>query len=162
MRPARSRVRGFLVLGALALPLVGGCPIGDPGIGVSGAIDLGSSASTTGFTTLEIRAFPADQDTWDPSQTIPTDLSPQWAETRPLSAVTDFPTSYDLGGLGTTDTKRWRVVAWLSQDATSLGPGPGDWWGTQTFSFHGCGSFGGYCEDIHHVDVTLDQQVPVP
>lgn len=142
------------------LPLVllaAGC--GDPGLGVSGGIELGTTADASGFAYLQIRAFEDDSELWDPTDPLP-EVEAAFMESRPISGSNAFPTTYSLDSLGTVEKRQWRVLAWLSHEAGSEAPASGDWWGTARFSFDGCGSYGGFCDDIGGVDVTLDAQVP--
>jgi hypothetical protein len=133
--------------------------MGDPGLGVSGTVELGQTADASGFVYLQIRAFQDDDETWDPTQALP-EVEVAFSETRTLSGTGDFPAGYELNSLGTVDKRRWRVLAWLSSEEGSEAPGSGDWWGTARFSFDGCGSHGGFCDYIEGVDVTLDARVP--
>ena len=143
----------LLPLGALTA----GC--GDPGIGVSGRIELGATADASGFAYLQIRAFQDDDELWDPTQPLP-EVEAVYSESRPLTGSGDFPATYEFNSLGTVEKRQWRVLAWLSQEAGSVAPGTGDWWGTAQFTFDGCGSYGGFCDYTRGVDVTLDATAP--
>ena len=133
---------------------------GDPGLGVSGTISTEQAVNTEEYTTLEIRVFPDSSDTWSPDDTIPP-VEPGFSQSHALADIS-VPYSYTVMSIGTVPKKRFRIVAWLTNDATPTTPSPGDWWGTTTFSFDSCGIYGGYCGYPSGKDLVIDQQEPYP
>ena len=147
-----------VILAALISASAIGC--GDPGLGVSGTISLDPNANPADFQTLEIRAFPDSSNTWTLGDGIPdTDLL--FSQTFSLSEIS-MPYSYSFLSLGTVPKKQYRLVAWITTDASSTAPTSGDWWGTSTFTFKSCGTYGDYCGDPSGKDVLIDQFVPYP
>lgn len=58
-------------------------------------------------------------------------------------------------GIGWSPTPDWEVVAWVSSDATAVGPAAGEPYGVQGFALHPCGWWwGGYCGSSR-VDVNI-------
>ncbi|MGK4003174.1 hypothetical protein WMF31_11165 [Sorangium sp. So ce1036] len=162
--------RSVLVLSLITLGGVSaGCvPFGDPeGPGARGVVSLGEGVSTSELKTLQVRAIPASELPFDdesPQFTRP-DLAAddRWhALSEPLDGLS-FPHPYEIGDVvGTTDHKRWRLLAWLSagEDAQADGPESGEPYGTTTFDIDSCGRHGGYCTVTDGVNVTVDRIAP--
>ncbi|WP_437806512.1 hypothetical protein [Sorangium sp. So ce1078] len=157
-----------LVMSALGATLSGCIPFGDPeGPGASGVVSLGEGVSTSGLTTLRVRAIPASGEPFDsdnPRFTGPA-LAPEdrWITVNERLDGLTFPHPYQLGMvLGTTDKERWRLFAWLSAaDVDSDAPSSGEPYGTITFDVDECGSgFDGYCTVTEGANVTIDQVAP--
>ncbi|KYF53359.1 hypothetical protein BE08_42950 [Sorangium cellulosum] len=176
-RRAPRRFTGFgrgcvlgLVLSALAPALSGCIPFGDPeGPGASGVVSLGDGVSTSGLTTLRVRAIPASGEPFDeddPQFTGPAFAAEDgWLTVNERLDGLTFPHPYEVGDVvGTTDKQRWRLFAWLSAadvDVDSDAPSSGEPYGTITFDVDECGSgFDGYCTVTKGVNVTIDKVAP--
>ncbi|WP_437331281.1 hypothetical protein [Sorangium sp. So ce394] len=164
----RKSVLG-LAMSALCAWLSGCIPFGDPeGPGARGEVSLGEGVSTSGLMTLRVHAVPASDEPFDkddPRFTGPDLAEGGWITVNEGLDGLTFPHPYEIGsGVGTTDTKRWRLFAWLSAadvHEDSDAPSSGEPYGTITFDIDDCGaSYGGYCTVTEGVDVTIDQVAP--
>jgi len=136
-----------------------GC-FGDPaGPGASGSVAAGPKVDTAPFKMLVIEVFPDPSNKFDPRALPATQLK----------SVHEFPGTplphrYELSEvLGTTETRDWRLVTWLSKksDGGFTSIEPGDAFCTARFTIDTCGLFyGGYCGVTGNVDCTIDQVAP--
>jgi len=145
----------WMVLAAIsALFVLAGCDPGGPG--ASGTVSLDPAVDVTGALTLELAAFPDPGDGYDPYTPLP-EAGELYRRSLDLLDI-EFPCDYLIGGgVGTTDSRQWRLLAWLSTAEEPEGLDPGEWFGTTTFTIKKCGSFfGGYCGVRGGVDLTID------
>jgi hypothetical protein len=145
-------------MSALAIAITG-CDPGGPG--ASGEVRLGSGVEPSNFKTLELRASPDPDKSFDPAKPdFP--ASSEWSlPGEDLTKIT-FPHAYELGaGIGTTSHRDWRLFAWLSAgDATDV-PKSGEPFGTTLFGIAECGSvIDDYCGVTAEVHVTINQTAP--
>lgn len=139
-----------------------GCDPGGPG--AEGTISLAPELDASLYATLELRAFPEPEGEFDVLDGAPT--SGEIFVQRHDLADIEFPFEYLLGGgVGTTEFKRWRVLAWLSATKSDAelpnGPVAGEWYGTATFAVKECGGmFDGYCGVTGGVNLTIDTELP--
>jgi hypothetical protein len=142
---------------ALAAPLVfaallGGC---DPaGPGANGTIALDPSVDIADFASLEIRVFP------DPGKDFEVSRVPSDAPARASLLLSDveFPYDYDVSeGVGTSDLKHWRMVAWLSHGGDARGqPAADEPSCTAAFELESCSAgYGGYCTTTDDIDCAI-------
>ena len=147
---------------ALTCVVAIGCDPGGPG--AEGTISLDSGVDATGYATLELRAFPEPEAGFDVASGVPAD-GELYVMSHDIAEV-EFPYGYLIGGgVGTTEFKHWRVLAWLAEaestDVPAEGPASGEWYGTTQFVVDECGgAFGDYCSITNGVDFTIDTQAP--
>jgi hypothetical protein len=142
------------------------------GLGLAGCDPAGPGAAGTistkaidpsSYQSLVVRAFPDNGQPFDPKNDLPASGMPP-DDVQPLKTVS-LPYRYTLGGgLGNTDRRDWRLVAWLSKkpsDSELSRIEPGDAFCTVRFALDGCGwQFGGYCDTKARVDCVIDQTAP--
>lgn len=150
------RTLGALTAAGLAVALAGCDPAGP---GAAGTVSASATIDAPTWTTLVIGVFADPTGTFDPSKPLPADALTSIEELRSAP----LPHRYEVGGgVGTTPTRDWRMVAWL----TKRPGGPftsverGDAFCTTRFTIAGCGAFGGYCGTTHGVDCTIDRIAP--
>jgi hypothetical protein len=152
----------------LGLSAAAGC---DPaGPGASGVISLGDAVDTTGFQSLELRAFaakysPADFAAVGALPTNPSDFSTlaHWCYRSVWPMPLVFPYAYEVGGgMGTTDEKDWVLVAWLTHADHGVDHiTSGEIYAKANFTIHECGwGFDGYCGTVGGLNLVLDQTQP--
>ena len=134
--------------------------------GASGRLSLAPGIDLSSYATLVIRAYPSDSSfhvSMPPSG--PRDpIDNPWL-IEPLEGLT-FPYDYYLGGgLGTTKSDGWRLVAWLTptsaEEAFGTWIGSSEPYGTRLFEIGDCGSyFGDYCGVTESVDLLIDSFAP--
>jgi hypothetical protein len=158
-------MREIVIWLSLATPICtvpAGCDPGGPG--AAGTISLDPAVDPTEFVTLQIRAFPDAEAGFDAADGVP-QAGELYASSYDLSEI-EFPYDYMIGGgVGTTEHRRWRVLAWLSAtepvDALPEGPASGEFFGTTLFMVDACGgTFDGYCDLTTGVDFTIDTVLP--
>lgn len=84
------------------------------------------------------------------------------ARSFPIESVT-FPFVYELDcGIGISESRDWRVVAFLHRDTAQADAiAGGEWFGTSDFAVDDCGLLtGGYCGITQDIDVVIDDQAP--
>jgi hypothetical protein len=148
-----------LVVVTVALTL-GACEpeeelIADPRApGAAGTVAVDPAVDLAGYTTLELRGFPAVAaatagEEW---RDLPAATWPLRAESIPLDGLA-LPVDFLLGGdgIGATDAPRFRVVAWLARTPGTEAPAPGAPWGTTTVELQECGFA---CEGVCYCSVT--------
>jgi hypothetical protein len=159
----RARQHGIAsIIASLCMLLtVTGCPMGDPeGPGASGFLALGAGIDASTFQSLEVRGFP-NAGPFDPKALLPSSLL-FWRTGATVRDVT-FPFHYEVGeGIGTTMTRDWRLVAWLSHRASDVvAIEKGDVYCTVVFSIRSCGvQYGDYCGVTQGVGCTLETVAP--
>jgi hypothetical protein len=143
-------------MASLSLSFAMGC--GDPGApAVSGTLSLGTSVHSSDFSSLQIRAYPDGATIFDASRVA---ADPIDSATDMLTSVA-FPFRYQVGGgIGTSEARSWRVVAWLSHMNLADKLASGDVFCTTLFTLHSCGAYGGYCGETRDVDCALALTVP--
>jgi hypothetical protein len=146
---------GTMAAAVMAVAMAGCDPAGP---GASGQVAAGAMLDTAPFKRLVIAVFP------DPANKLDLDALPATRLTSVDSFPTQLPHRYYLSeAVGTTDTKDWRVVAWLAKrsDGELTGVEPGDAFCTARFAIEGCGLFfGGYCGVTENINCTIDQVAP--
>jgi hypothetical protein len=140
-------------------------PFGDPGNPTAEGVVSLDGIEVVDETHLYVLMYPDTGDTFDPT-VIP------GPEERNLSVISidmdsSFPIEYVLrDGLGTSDHRDWRLVAWLSVDWAEHSEdtawiASGEAFGTVTFEAEDCGpGYRGYCGEVLGVDVSIDTIAP--
>ena len=163
MEMMTTSTRLLVNLAFAASVVAAGLAIGcDPvGPGAQGTITLAEEVEFDASRRLEVRIHPAGQSAYDPKVTLADDLEIHAKGTGVSRAA--FPLRYNVDtDVGTTETKRWRVVAWLHDSiapSDANQPVEGQWYGTRTFELLTCQGFGGYCNVTTEVDFAIDKKV---
>ena len=133
---------------------LGGCNVHGPGVAGLVALDPGIDAAE--FTTLEIRAFPDEEETFDPAVDGMPEIDPDFSLGVEIVEGM-FPYEYYMKKhIGPSDHQRWRVVAWISPQVESELPEVGDWWGTMGFDVPECGYRSDFCFVAEGVDLVVE------
>lgn len=148
-----NRFRFLLLL----VPVLLGAACAPKAPGVTGQLAVSTEVVFEDAYTLEIRLLPDDSESFDPATVNFSDEDRHRQASWNLTEI-EFPFHYDIGGgLGSTEHKRWRVVAWISKSEDVGRPQPGEWYGTRVFSAKDCGvAHSGYCGKMIDVDLEID------
>lgn len=128
-------------------------PRGDPAAPTAdGVVMLGSAVDAGSFETVELRMCPIDAG-----------VSPACAPTHLTASIRPdggFPVSFSLPrGLGLSQNRDWKVIAWLNRGDAGVAPVTGEWWGQMTFFIANCGCSTCYCGGAS-TTVTIDRVAP--
>ena len=133
----------------------------DPqGPGAMGQLTTSPEADVDDGRFLELCAFADDGETFDPATANLSERGRLMRESLDLAHV-EFPFEYVVGGgMGTSEVRQWRVLAWIAESEALEGPGGGAWYGTRLFELEKCGApHGDYCGIAEGVDFAIDSRV---